>query len=288
MMVYFNGRYLPKENVAISPDDRGFLFGDGVYEVIRSYQGRLFRCREHLERLGYGLNELRIENADAQRLDRVAVQLLKENHLENKDATIYLEVTRGAAPRTHEFPPVGTKPTVYVEAKAFSPPERERQNGVSAILMSDQRWSRCDIKTINLLPNILAQQRAREAGAYEAIFSCDGLLQEGSHSSTLFVREGVLIAPPLTHRILPSITRKVVFELAGAESIKAELRPCRESELFDFEEVLMVGTASEIISITRVNGKTIQDGCPGPVAQRLQNAFDKIPAKRLTSDTRNP
>src|SRR5256885_7891488 len=214
MVVWFNGEYVAKEKVTISPDDRGFLFGDGVYDVIRSYQGRLFKFAEHLHRLATGLNELRIEGVDLRAIEAAAVRLIAENDLGNKEATVYIQVTRGAAPRTHEFPPAGTKPTIYVEARPFSAPENERRNGVAAILLSDQRWSRCDLKSINLLPNVLAQQRAREARAYEAIFTRDGLVQEGSHSSILFVKEGVLIAPPLTNRTLPGITRKIVTELA--------------------------------------------------------------------------
>ena len=280
MVVWFNGEYVAKEKVTISPDDRGFLFGDGVYEVIRSYHGRLFKFAEHLQRLATGLKELRVEGVDLPAIEAAAVRLIAENDLGNKEAMVYIQVTRGAAPRTHEFPPAGTEPTIYVEARPLLAPENERRNGVAAILVSDQRWSRCDIKSINLLPNILAQQRAREAGAYEAIFTRDGLLQEGSHSSILFVKDGVLVAPPLTNRILPSVTRKVVMELAAEVSIKAELRPCRESELFDFDEILMVGTASEAIPITSVNGKNIRGGYVGPVARKLQKAFEGIRNRR--------
>jgi D-alanine transaminase len=273
VIVHFNGKFLSKSGVAISPDDRGFLFADGLYEVVRAYRGHLFKCSAHLERLSYGLKELRISGADVLSLEHVAARLLLDNGLQKSEATIYFQVTRGTAPRTHRFPPTGTPPTVYVEAKPFLPPLEERQKGVAAMLMPDQRWSRCDLKTIGLLPNILAHQRAREAGAFEAIFCRDGLLQEGSHSSILFVKDSVLIAPPQTNRILPGITRQVLFELAESESIKVEIRPCRESKLFDFHEVLMAGTASEIIPIIKVNGRKIGTGAVGPVAQRLQRAF---------------
>jgi D-alanine transaminase len=162
---------------------------------------------------------------------------------------------------------------LYVEAKPFSPPLPERENGVAAILTPDERWGRCDLKTIGLLPNVLARQQAGEEGAYEAIFCRDGFLQEGTHSSILFVRDGTLIAPPLTNCILPGITRGVVFDLARAESIQTETRPCPETELFDFQEVLMVGTASEIVPITSVNGTRIGRGTVGPVTRKLQAAF---------------
>ena len=276
MTVYYNGQYLQKSEVAISPDDRGFLFADGVYDVIRSYRARLFKCAEHLERLVYGLRELRIEGIDARSLEQVANQLIENNKLEAVDALVYLQVTRGAAPRSHQFPPKGTPLTVYVEAKAFSPPVEQQQNGAGALLQPDQRWSRCNIKTIGLLPNTLAHQRAREAGAFEAIFSRDGLLQEGSHSSILFVKKDVLICPPLTNRILPSITRSVVIELALAESIEVETRSCREGELFEFDELMMLSTSVEIVPITAVNGRKIRQGSLRPITMRLQNAFRRL------------
>ena len=276
MIVYYNGQYIQKSQVAISPDDRGFLFADGVYDVIHSYQGSLFRCAEHLGRLASGLRELRIEGVDTQSLEKVADQLIEKNGLRADEALVYLQVTRGAAPRTHEFPPDGTPPTVYVQAKAFLPPRELQQNGATAILAPDQRWSRCDIKTICLLPNTLARQRAREAGAFEAIFSRDGLLQEGSHSSILFVEKDILICPPLTNRILPSVTRNVVVELALAESVEVETRPCREGELFKFDEIMMLGTRVEIIPITAVNDQRIGEGSVGPVTRRLQSAFRSV------------
>src|SRR2546426_10990255 len=276
MTVYYNGQYLQKSEVAISPDDRGFLFADGVYEVIRSYRAKLFKCVEHLERLARGLRELRIEGLDARSLEQVTHHLIENNKLEAADALVYIQVTRGAAPRGHHFPPKGTPLTVYVEARVFSPPLDQQQNGTAAILEPDQRWSRCNIKTIGLLPNTLAHQRAREAGAFEAIFSRDGLLQEGSHSSILFVKKDVLICPPLTNRILPSITRSVVLELAGAESIKIETRPCREGELFKFDEILMLGTGVEIVPITAVNGQKIRQGYVGPITRRVQSAFKGV------------
>src|SRR5882724_8986062 len=276
MIVYYNGQYLQEFEVAISPDDRGFLFADGVYDVIRSYRSKLFKCVEHLERLAHGLKALRIEGLDTRSLEQISHQLIRNNKLEEADALVYLQVTRGAAPRSHQFPPSGTPLTVYVEAKAFSPPVEQQQNGAAAILEPDQRWSRCNIKTIGLLPNTLAHQRAREAGAFEAIFSGDGLLQEGSHSSILFVEKDVLICPPLTNRILPSITRSVVIDLALAESIEVDTRSCREGELFEFDEVMMLSTSAEIVPITSVNGRKIRQGYVGPVTRRLQTAFRRV------------
>ena len=206
-------------------------------------------------------------------LKQAAEHLIAANDLRQGDALVYMQVTRGAAPRSHPFPPPETPPTVYMQARAYSPPTLEQEHGAKAILAPDERWSRCNIKTIGLLPNVLTHQRAKEAGAFEAIFCKDGLLQEGTHSSILFAKKNVLICPPLTNRILPGVTRAVVRRLAADESIEVEERPCREGELLDFDEVLMLGTGVEIVPIVGINGKRIGSGCPGPVTKKLQRAF---------------
>src|SRR5437870_1205247 len=272
MMVYFNGQYIEKSEVVISPEDSGFLFADGVYEVIRAYEGSLFKCNEHLARLDYGLKELRIQGCDAPGLEPVANRLLKENSLEGGDATVYIQVTRGAAPRTHRFPPSNIAPTVYVEAKPFSSPLQAQEEGAPAILVPDQRWARCDLKAIALLPNILANQLAFERGALEAIFSRAGVLQEGSHSSILFVKDDLLIFPPLTNYVLPSVTRSVVLSLAAHESIEAAIQPCVEAELWKFQEILMVGTTVEIVQITFIIDNKVESGHLDLITNKLQGA----------------
>jgi D-alanine transaminase len=276
MIVYCNGEFMEKSKVVISPDDRGFLFADGVYEVIRAYQGRLFKRAEHFDRLAYGLKELRIGGVDLNSLAAIAARLLTDNGLAKADATVYLQITRGSAPRSHRFPPTGTPPTCYLEAKPFSPPTNVQQTGAAAITVPDQRWARCDIKTIALLANTLAHQQAHEAGAFEAIFARNGVLQEGSHSSILFVKDNVLISPPLTNHILAGITRSVVHSVAAAESISTATRSCHEDELPEFQEVLMVGTTVDIVPITVVNGRPIGGGAPGPIARKLQSALHKL------------
>ena len=276
MLVYYNGRYLQKSEVAISPDDRGFLFADGIYDVIRVYRGKLFKCAEHLERMAHGLRELKITGCDPSNLESVANCVLKENSLEHSDAKVYIQITRGAAPRSHKFPPAGTPPTVYLETTSFSSPIELQEKGVAAIIVPDQRWGRCDIKTVCLLANTLASQQAAEAGAYEAIFRRDGVLQEGTHSSILFVKDNYLMAPPLTVFMLPSVTRNVVLSLAHEESIRTTIEPCLERELSAFQELLMLGTGSEIIPITTVNGRKIGTGTPGPITRKLQNSFRRL------------
>jgi len=287
VIVYFNGQYLEKSAVRISPDDRGFLFADGLYDVVRSYRGHLFRCSDHLERLAFGLGELRIQDFDPSAIEDIAPRLLEANGMSNAEAAIYMQVTRGVAPRSHKFPPAGTPPTVYVEAKPFSPPFAIRQAGANAMIIADQRWQRCDLKTTGLLANILAHQQAVDAGAFEAIFSRDGILLEGSHSSMVFVKDGVLTCPQLNQHILPGVTRKVVLSLAAAASIPNECRPCLEKELPDFEEVLMLGTTVEIVPIVAVNGRRIGTGEPGPIARRLQQAFGEV-VKSLSVEAKLP
>jgi D-alanine transaminase len=273
MLVYFNRKFIEKERVAISPDDRGFLFADGVYEVIRSYNGKLFKCAEHLQRFAHALTELRIQFPDVPALKEVAERLIADNELQTGDALVYTQITRGAAPRTHEFPPPETPATVYVQARPYTGPTELQQTGAKAILAPDQRWGRCNLKTIGLLPNVLAHQRAQEAGAFEAIFCGDGLLHEGTHSSILCVKDDVLICPPLTNRMLPSVTRSVVIRLAEQESIEVEERPCREGELLAFDEIMMLGTGVEIVPIVSINGKRIRHGHPGRITKHLQSAF---------------
>jgi D-alanine transaminase len=282
MLIYLNGKFIDKSAASISPDDRGFLFADGVYEVIRSYQGRLFKCMEHLQRLAFGLREIGITGIDTQTLAPISQELLSENGLGQTDAIVYIQVTRGVARRQHHFPPTGTAPTILIETRPFSSPVPKQEAGVNAILVPDERWSRCDIKAIGLLPNVLANQKAMEAGAFEAIFSYDGLLQEGSHSSILFVKDNTLIAPPLTNRILPSITRSIVLSLAGASCIVTEIRPCHEYELLQFDEILMLGTGSEIMPITGVNNYPIADGAVGRITRQLQIAFRRFVAGEET------
>jgi D-alanine transaminase len=189
---------------------------------------------------------------------------------------VYIQITRGAAPRSHKFPPAGTAPTVYLEATPFSSPTDLQEKGGAAIIVPDQRWGRCDIKTTCLLANALANQQAFEAGAHEAIFRRDGVLHEGTHSSILFVKNNVLIAPPLTSFVLPSVTRSVAFSLAHDESIRSTIQPCLEREVFEFQEILMLGSGLEIVPVTTVNGRKVGSGVPGPITRRLQSAFRRL------------
>jgi D-alanine transaminase len=234
MLVYLNGSYLPADRAQLSALDRGFVFGDGVYEVWRVVNGKLFEAERHRERLERGLRELRIgppDGADADGLRTIAERLLRENGLLDGHATFYVQVTRGVAPRTHQFPPAGTRPTIFAYTAALKSLEQDRRIGARAITRPDVRWLRCDIKTIQLLPNVLAKQAAVEAGAFEAIFVRDGYAMEGTHSNLFAVLDGKVRTHPANNLILPGVTRDVVLELARDLGIPSREEPVTEAEL---------------------------------------------------------
>lgn len=270
--VYFNGSYLPKDEVRISPDDRGFLFGDGVYEVVRTYGGTLFALEPHLARLRFGLCELAINAVDVDALGRVAEELLRRNDLTSGDATVYFEVTRGAAPRTHHFPDPPVAPTVYLQAARFTP-KNDPDKGMAAITVPDIRWARCDIKTVQLLPNVLANQRARAAGVGDALFVRDGVLLEGSHSALFFVFGEEVRTAPKNNYILPSITREILLEICRSSKIPARETPVFLHDLPRATEAFMAGTTTEVMPLVRIDGVAMGGGTPGPVTRRLQQLF---------------
>ena len=270
--VFFNGEYLPKPSVHLSPDDRGFLFGDGVYEVVRSYGGRFFALAEHLERLHRGLCELRIRGVDAAEFGDIARELLDRNGMATDDALVYIQVTRGAAPRRHAFPPEQTSPTTYATAMPFQP-KGDPAVGVKVITLADTRWTRCDIKSVNLLPNCLANQRAQEAGAVEAVFVRDGAVLEATASSFLGVFDGTIRTAPKRNYILPSITRDVVLDLCREAGIPVLEMPILEHELIAAEELFLAGTTLEVMPVVEVDGRPVGDGRPGPMHRRLYDLF---------------
>jgi D-alanine transaminase len=278
MLVYFNGNFIEKKAVHISPDDRGFLFGDGVYEVIRAYRGNLFRADEHLARLARNLNEMQIDDVDVPHIKHVAQELIRQNELSG-DATVYFQVTRGGAPRRHAFPDPGTPPTVFITATPLSPPVKKWETGIKVIVVPDMRWARCDIKSISLAPNVLANQQAQENGAEEAILVRDGVITEGSHSSFAAVFDGQLVTHPLTHHILPGITRQVILELCAQLNIAIKEFPIFENELKRADEMMILGTTTEVMPVVQVDEWQVGIGKPGPITRRLQQAFAKIAGK---------
>src|SRR3954470_14471616 len=236
--VYLNGEYVPHGSAVISVDDRGFVFGDGIYEGIRAIEGRIFEWQAHADRMVDGLTGIRIEfGADrVAALHAVCERLLHDNQLTTGDAFLYLQVTRGAAPRNHGFPPAGTPPCVYVSATRLARRVDQQQAGVAAVTHPDLRWARCDWKTINLLGSVLARQAALDAGAFEAVMLRDGVVTEGASSTIFGVVDGVLRTHPLGHRILPSVTRKVVMALIAELRLPIEERAITEAELRGADE----------------------------------------------------
>src|SRR5256884_8787202 len=222
MRVYLNGEYLEQAGAAVSVDDRGFLFGDGVYEVTRARNGRLFEAGRHLRRLGRGLEALGIAppagfEPEGAALAEISDRLLRDSGLVSGDALLYLQITRGAAQRTHHFPPAGTPPTVFLQVNRLAVPDDQRAGGATAITTPDLRWQRVDLKTVQLLPNVLAKQQAVAAGAFEAVFVRDAVLTKGGGTN---VFAGVGCAgrtPPPTEAILPGITRGIILVLANEQ-----------------------------------------------------------------------
>lgn len=273
MIVYYNGEYLREEEVRISPNDRGFMLADGVYEVVRSYSGLLFHLDRHAARMRKSLASLRIESALPDEMGAIARELLSRNGMEEADSLVYAQVTRGAHARTHVFPPAGLKPTHYVQVSPGHASETESQTGVPVILASDTRWARCDIKSLALLPNVLAAEEAKEQGAREALFVRDGMAIEGTRSNFGGIRGGTFVTPPESNYMLAGISRSVVLELCARLGIPIELTPVPEGELYTFDELLLIGTSAEVLPIISVNGRRIGNGEPGPFAKRLKEAF---------------
>lgn len=273
-IVYFNNQFLQKSEVSISPDDRGFLFADAVYEVIRSYKGKFFLFEKHIDRLAHSLKEIRID-FDNSILKDISKQLLLKNDLLDADAVIYIQITRGAFKRMHQFPTEKIPPTVYITASKTRYFPDEIKNGVKVITVSDIRWERCDIKTTALLANILAQQEARDADAVEAIFVKNGLITEGSHTGVFGVKNGKIITHPKNNKVLPSITRELIIDLANELNIPVKEIPIYVNQRYSMDEFFVVGTSTEITPVIQINDAVVGDGQPGKITRMLQAAFKK-------------
>ena len=273
MHVYLKGHYIPARDASISPLDRGFLFGAGVYEVVRAIGGRLVEPERHWNRLARSLRETRIDrpltlgNDD---VSTIARRLLEENGLMQGHAIVYLEITRGSvSPRTHHFPPAGTPPTVFASAAAFTPFDGQRVTGVPIILAPDQRWARCDIKSVNLLPNAMAKQLAVDAGAWETVFVRDGTITEGTSSNIFALIGGELRTHPATHAILGGVTRDVTLAAAKTLGIAVAERGFTVAELEGAEEAFLTSTTNDVMPVVRVDATRIASGEPGGVTRQI-------------------
>ena len=275
-MIYLNGEWMPIDQARIPVLDRGFIFGDGVYEVIPAYSGHPFRLREHLARLQSSLAGVRIDNPlSPERWEALVREIVAKNPWE--DQGVYLQVTRGVAPRDHAFPK-NVKPTVFMMSNALvTPPQEQRERGVAAITVADNRWLRCDIKSVSLLANCLLRQSAVDAGAAESVLLRDGLLTEGSASNIFLVRNGIIITPPKSNFILPGITYDVVIELARAHRLPLEIRQVSEAEVRDADELWLTSSTKEVLPISTLDGKPVghgdDAGKPGPVAARMHQLY---------------
>ena len=271
-LVYLNGAYLPLEEARIPVLDRGFIFGDGVYEVIPVYNRQPFRLDAHLARLQHSLDAIRLDNPHlrdewAERIGRIIAAA------EWDDLGVYLQVTRGPAPRDHAFPAV-VQPSVFLMAMPLKPPAGELvERGVAAITTADIRWQRCDIKSVSLLANVLLRQASVDAGCAETILIRDDLLTEGSASSVFVVRDGVILAPPPSQLILPGITYDVVLELARLHNMPHQVRPISAAELRSAEEIWLTSSTKEVLAVTRLDGAPIGGGQPGPLFRRMHAAY---------------
>jgi D-alanine transaminase len=275
MLVYLNGEYIHAAEARVPVDDRGFLFADGVYEVIRVYGGQPFLMEPHMQRLRAGLGALQIDASQLQAIEEAAVRLIRENDVSGH-GTIYVQVTRGSAPRAHAFPKPAVPPTVYVVAKPFRQhPAEYFESGVATITMPDNRWARCDIKTISLLPNVMANQAAKAQGAFEALFIKDGVLIEGSHSNLFGVIDGELRTYPACNYILAGITRTLVLEIAREIGVPAREAPIYLEEMPHVEELFLSGTTTEVMPIATVDGRPVGAGAPGRVTRRIAEAFSR-------------
>lgn len=268
--VYLNGQLLPLAEAGISPLDRGFLYGDGVYEVIPVYSRRVFRVDEHLKRLQATLDGIKLANPlTADGWKEVVLKLIETAPWD--DQSIYLQVTRGADnKRDHAFPPASVTPTAFAFASPLvTTPADIRAKGVAAITVPDLRWSRCDLKVISLLANVLARQQAVEQGCAEALLIRDGRMKEGAASNIFIVKDGVLCAPPKTQLMLPGITYDVILELAESHGQPVKIAEIEETELRAADEVWMTSSTKEILAITTLDGQPVGNGKPGPLAGQM-------------------
>lgn len=268
--VYLNGLYLPIGEAKISPMDRGFLFGDGVYEVIPVYSKRAFRIDEHLTRLQHSLAGIKLANPHTLDEWRTIVAHLIDAAPWD-DQGVYLQVTRGAdVKRDHSFPNPAVTPTVFaMTAPLVTPPAAVRERGVAAISAEDNRWLRCNLKTTSLLANVLLRQQAVDADCAETILLRDGLLTEGSTTNVLIVKDGQLIAPPKSHLILPGVTYDVTLELAAQHALPHAVRPVTEAELRAADEVWITSSTKEVLAVTSLDGAPVGSGIPGPISRQM-------------------
>jgi len=287
--VYLNGEYLPLDQAKISVLDRGFLFADGVYEVIPAYGGRMLRVQEHLQRLQNSLDAIRLENPLSNKqwlaiFEKVLA--LNPNKGVGEDVSIYLQVTRGvAAVRNHGFPGE-IKQTVFIMVNEMAPVDKENlRAGVSAITLDDIRWKACNVKSISLLGNILLRQQAHDNDSAESILINEGLVTEGAASNVFAVINGVLVTAPSGARLLPGITRDLIVELAREHNIPCEERDFTEAELLSASEIWLTSSTKEILPVVELNGKPVANGKSGPIWDKMIDIYQACKVKLRSGES---
>lgn len=278
MTVYLNGKFLPLDEAKISVLDRGFIYGDGVYEVIPVYRRQPYRLRPHLTRLQYSLDGIRLANPHREaEWEAIIHDLIAMQPFD--DQGVYLQVTRGAAKRDHAFPPAAI-PTVFMMSNPLPVLSHEQiEGGVAVVTAADERWLRCDLKTISLLGNVLARQFAVDHGAVETVMFRDGHLSEASASNVLIVKGGTIVAPPKDHLILPGITYDAALELAREGGLPFAVRPVTKEEALTADEMWLSSSTKEVLAVTTLDGRAFGNGKPGPVYRRMYALFQQSKPK---------
>jgi len=271
-LAYVNGTFLPIDKAMVPVEDRGYQFGDAVYEVIASYDSRLVFMDEHMARLDRSLKELSFPEISIDQVRSAVFELFNRANIER--AEIYLQISRGVTPRTHEFPNNADTQFIMTARKVPEIPENVRQQGAKTITVKDLRWGRCDIKTVQLLYNVLAKQKALDSGVFDAIFvSEDNIAREATSSNLFIVADGKLITHPLTSNILPGITRAKVLEICIEQNLHVSEQFYNKETLLKSDEVFLTGTITEVLSIVDIDGSQIGNGKVGPIAKQLFDAL---------------
>ncbi|TVO76585.1 D-amino acid aminotransferase [Sedimenticola selenatireducens] len=271
--IYLNGQFLRPEEGKISVMDRGFLFGDGVYEVIPCYAGRLFRLEHHLQRLDSSLHAIHMTNPLSTAEWQAILQRLIQQ-LPGTDQSVYLQITRGSTGKRDHAIPKEIQPTLFAMTQpAIYPDEASLTNGVKAITLQDNRWHRCNIKAITLLANVLLRSEAMDHGASEAILIRDGQAVEGATSNIFIVKKQRIITPPKSEHLLPGITRDLVLELAGQQGMPFEESAISEQALNEADEIWLTSSSKEVMAVVELNGQRVGNGKPGPIYSQIANHY---------------
>ena len=274
-IVYLNGEFIHSDEAKISPNDRGFVFADGIYEVIKYYKGKPFRYNDHLNRLERSLREISIGFPHSSNLEKIFHRLIIDNQQENNEAGVYVQITRGTNRRVHHFPE-NINPTVYAYTFALPSFKQNLENGIKVITHEDIRWLRCDIKSVALLPNTMLYNQAVEKGAGECVLIRNGFVTEATHSSFFGIKNGTVFTHPASNLILPGITQKVVSEICTQNNIPLKEEAVSEKDLYELDELFISGTGSEITPVVQVNETIFGNKKPGEITRLIQSEFFKL------------